>query len=238
MQREAHLLRDSRGRWLIAISEDEHGLTITKVAESDAMDERELLNAGDYLVEIAGHPAAGLSLAEARQRIKDHAQPQLTLAVRRLALLGERPAPFLELTASLRRDSEGRWMIALGEDERGIKLTKVAESDGTDERALLCEGDYLRVVGGQPAVGLSLGQARQLIKDGGPSLELQVLRMTADDVEARVFLREMAWHRSQQVPSEAAAAPPQSRAYKPRGEGPDPFLQFAFQGTGVPRAPY
>ena len=245
---QACLLRDSQGRWQFAIAEDSHGLYVRKIADSDAMDDRELICAGDRVLAVAGHTMSGVTLDAARQRVKDHPADQLHLELRRLLPgVGEQQLAAAEaaeepvVTASLLRDSAGRWMFAIGENEHGLFLSKLGASDAMDERELLLVGDRLVGIGGRPVIGLTLEAARQEVKmHAGASLELQVRRAPerppVDDVAERVERRMAA--RAEEVATNTGArgfaSAPQPRSPMRPGTDHDRFLEFAMRGTGVP----
>ena len=48
----------------------------------------------------------------------------------------------------LKRDSDGRFGLLLKEDERGIFIATLLETDVSDERAVLRVGDHLRALNG------------------------------------------------------------------------------------------
>ena len=54
------------------------------------------------------------------------------------------------VSATLRRDSGGKFRLLLREDEAGVYIFAAEESDAEDDRALLKEGDYVATIDGFP----------------------------------------------------------------------------------------
>jgi hypothetical protein len=78
--------------------------------------------------------------------------------------------------AYLLRDGSGRFRFDLTADELGTRIAFIADSDAEDDRHLLHAGDRLKLIDGNDAFGLSLDEARALVKAAGPMLKLYVGR--------------------------------------------------------------
>ena len=84
------------------------------------------------------------------------------------------------VAAVLRRDSQGRFKIMVGEDEGGLYLKNMGDVDVDDDRGRLQVHDYLHSVDGLDASQLSLAAARDLIKSAEGDLELCVALAEGD----------------------------------------------------------
>ena len=105
------------------------------------------------------------------------------------------------LRALLKRDTLGRFKIQIGEDDRGLYLKNMGETDNPDDRTLLTVGVLLDSIDGQPVESLSLHEAREVIKAAGETLELAVIIDDDDEEEEE-----------EEGTAGAAPSPPQAAA--------------------------
>jgi hypothetical protein len=80
----------------------------------------------------------------------------------------------LEIT--LRRDSQGRFMLQLERDEGGLFVRSVGASDVDDDRAWLQPHDYIHAIDHHAASGLELAALSEIMKRAGEELVLSLER--------------------------------------------------------------
>lgn len=88
------------------------------------------------------------------------------------------------IKASLLRDSHGQFKIQVREDECGIYLDVIAPTDVSDDRNKLAERDYLVSLQRQKVEELTLTEVRNMIRDAGSIIEMEVRRYVTEASEA------------------------------------------------------
>jgi hypothetical protein len=85
----------------------------------------------------------------------------------------------------LLRDSEGKFRFDFSSDPLGVRLAYVSESTASDDRRLLRAGDRVAIIDGHDAFGITLDEARLLVKAAGPMIKLYIVRPRGAAVGAK-----------------------------------------------------
>ena len=131
--------------------------------------------------------------------LETHELPELPLPARLYAEQIQDEAAlkrWVKIKASLLRDSKSQFKISLLEDCGGIHINKIEHSDVHDDRQRLQPHDYLVSINHKLADEMSLKAAKDVIKNAGSIIEVEVRRHEAAEAPEVQYRQEEKQQRS------------------------------------------